>query len=561
VKIFVDRAVDHHTVVADKRFIDRVLKGFGKRVTGASMVDEGQTIVVPRQSFKVYKLNRGMDNAVDAAFKRGEKVIRDGVEISKLVDDDIRSAVRKIISVDPDSLTTPTLVELTKDQVEALGVAINDLEAYALPKAMVDYINSSAKKQVDEGISTLKGVIDRFYKLWKPTVTGMNPGYHMRNVAGATWNNILDVGFDALDPKIQAYATDLLNPKKNGTVKLGGKKYSYNAIRKAMHENNVLTTFMRTDTTSLKEMVERQTRAGLGELSNVKGWAGKLWHGGQALGGKIEEQVRAVNFLAHLKRGADFKQAAAQAVKYHFDYTELSKTEAEIIRRIIPFYTWFRKNFPLQLEELLNNPAMFNKPRQLQANMATALGTDMSNLPDWMKEQIPIPISRDAETGRDRYITASLPYADLANITGQDFMGMLSPLIKIPVELYTGQSLLTGAPIQSYEGQKKTFMGTDMDAKLAHALSQFGIARDISNAVADQQPSETTPVSPRRGLRDWTFGLTRDYSPEAGELNRMYDYSRQLDNVIQRLKDLGIEVRDVNDIKKRKNKWIFQAAE
>jgi hypothetical protein len=138
---------------------------------------------------------------------------------------------------------------------------------------------------------------------------------------------------------------------------------------------------------------------------------------------------------------------------------------------------------------------------------------------------------------------------------------MLSPLIKIPVELYTGQSLLTGAPIQSYEGQKKTFMGTDMDAKLAHALSQFGIARDISNAVADQQPSETTPVSPRRGLRDWTFGLTRDYSPEAGELSRMYDYSRQLDNVIQRLKDLGIEVRDVNDIKKRKNKWIFQAAE
>src|SRR5690606_13255010 len=183
---------------------------------------------------------------------------------------------------------------------------------------------------------------------------------------------------------------------------------------------------------------------------------------GQALGGKIEEQVRAVNFLAHLKRGATIEEAAEHTLRYHFDYTELTEAERRFFRRLFPFYTWIRKNFPLQVEELLNQPGKYSIPVKAQQNMARALGVDTSNLPDWMAEQIPIPLATNEETGRDTYLTASLPYADLAQATAQDVVSMLTPLIKVPMELYTGQSLLTGAPLQRYEGETRRVLGMEM---------------------------------------------------------------------------------------------------
>ena len=53
-------------------------------------------------------------------------------------------------------------------------------------------------------------------------------------------------------------------------------------------------------------------------------------------------------------------QGAADVVdKLLFDYSDVTKFETQVMKRIFPFYTWLRKNIPLQLELLAEKPQRY----------------------------------------------------------------------------------------------------------------------------------------------------------------------------------------------------------
>ena len=61
------------------------------------------------------------------------------------------------------------------------------------------------------------------------------------------------------------------------------------------------------------------------------------------------------------KDDAAFDIAAWKVKEALFDYSDLSKFERNWMKRVMPFYTWTRKNFPVQLKHLILNPQRAEK--------------------------------------------------------------------------------------------------------------------------------------------------------------------------------------------------------
>jgi murein DD-endopeptidase MepM/ murein hydrolase activator NlpD len=78
------------------------------------------------------------------------------------------------------------------------------------------------------------------------------------------------------------------------------------------------------------------------------------------LGAKRENIVRFTTFRQRLLRnGGDFADASWYMIKHHFDYGDLSNFERRTMRNLFLFYTWYRKNIPLQFLELISRPGFF----------------------------------------------------------------------------------------------------------------------------------------------------------------------------------------------------------
>lgn len=159
-----------------------------------------------------------------------------------------------------------------------------------------------------------------------------------------------------------------------------------------------------------------------------------------------------------------FDNVAATLRKAHPDGTDLTPFERNFMRRIFPFYSWTRKAIPLIIENLLLHPGRFNAYPKAMYNFAQSMGVDLESLSEPFPEDQLFPrfmtekmtgIGFEADDGRYFSFDVGIPQADVMNeffaggpvgsIGG--IAGMLNPAFKTPVELKTGTSLSTGAPI------------------------------------------------------------------------------------------------------------------
>jgi hypothetical protein len=92
--------------------------------------------------------------------------------------------------------------------------------------------------------------------------------------------------------------------------------------------------------------------------------------------------------------------AARRVRKYHPDVTGLTAGERKYMRRIIPFYTWFRGVAPIVLADLARQPAKITALPKVYFNVATSMGVNPYTLTDPFPEDQLIPsFIRDNLTG------------------------------------------------------------------------------------------------------------------------------------------------------------------
>jgi hypothetical protein len=86
------------------------------------------------------------------------------------------------------------------------------------------------------------------------------------------------------------------------------------------------------------------------------------------------------------KNGGDLKDAAKNTWKYMIQYDQVTPWEKDVARRVIPFYTWMKKNLALQLDGLYRGatlqdlkPAIRMKKQGQMLNMFSQMSDDPSS--------------------------------------------------------------------------------------------------------------------------------------------------------------------------------------
>src|SRR3990167_8227084 len=127
--------------------------------------------------------------------------------------------------------------------------------------------------------------------------------------------------------------------------------------------------------------------------------------------------------------------------------------ESKILRRIIPFYSFNRKNVELHLHVLGHNPQRINQVIQSIENVQNLWETNLTpeekeNLPAYLKEYLSFPVGRTSQ-GVPQFVrsfgTPIEAFTELVKFSAEGkssiertFLGTLSkvnPYIKVPIEL------------------------------------------------------------------------------------------------------------------------------
>ena len=168
-----------------------------------------------------------------------------------------------------------------------------------------------------------------------------------------------------------------------------------------------------------------------------------------------ESAMRLGTALHGMRTGKTFDEAVEQVYKLHFDYGALSSTEMNVMKRAIPFYTWTRKNFPLQISMMAQNPGKFNRMVSLKRNMEMG-GPEDELVSDYILEpfgfKLPFKIGDSVA-----YATPDLPLQDLIRLDPtaeggkralEQIASGASPILKAPLEFFAEKKVYAGIPLK-----------------------------------------------------------------------------------------------------------------
>lgn len=354
--------------------------------------------------------------------------------------------------------------------------------------------------------------------MFKGHVTSLFPGFHIRNMISNQFQNMLKIGVNAFNLSYQIHALKTMNLINPGTAirkRIGrsitndeyakimsgktpnailkgetkdmtfseakklidrgsekmtghittktGKKISYRQIRKMVKENSdILQEGAFGRTAQQLDLVEDMA-IGMSDWNPLNP-NNILLRTGRDAGFLVDSQTKMVTIISELVDGRTIQQAIKTAEDATFNYGKLTRFEKNVMRRLIPFYVFARKNAELQARALATTPGrsigMMKAARGLSHTVGEELTQeDMEGLPDFILQNLGIKAGAWADKdGNSQFLTGfGLPIEEfLGRFNGPNgipinvvrtTLSQLNPLIKFPLERATGVDFFRGRPI------------------------------------------------------------------------------------------------------------------
>lgn len=469
--------------------------------------------------------------------------------------------------------------ELT-EHFAALGYDVNTsaLAIHRSAKNMLDQFNRSFK-EIPEYI---RGY-DKFMNTWK-SITLVTPGFHMRNFFGNMTNSYL-VGMNTVQQARYA-------------GKAMGEFGTYNRLTKQLANfsgtyDDFLQTLSKGDRTSF-ELVTEFFESGISQrYSGVRdlGQIGKnLAEGGR---GSASKQLVGANFdiaehMDDFQRYMLYRWASDGAAKKFagdtgleawqisakireeaghkvsealFDYKHYTSFEKEAMKRVFPFYTFFKNNLVFQAKTLFSNPGAVGRVGRAYKYYTEDIGgIDIEEMPDYMLDNmwLPIPATINRNDGESiAFLKANLPLSDFTEIVDNPFkrgVGSISAPVKLILELGAGTDFFTGSPLQKFPGEKDRMdPGSGVLSQIRNqdgdlALSANPIIQKIANDLGLRVPREYASVlfdvadtvtgsqPTGEGITDILarFGLTTTRNLSEMQITQLYQDLERLRNMKSR---------------------------
>lgn len=326
-----------------------------------------------------------------------------------------------------------------------------DLEDFLEPKA----------SQIDELARNLG--FDWATGLFKGWVTSIFPAFHFRNFTSNQFNLMLKVGVDALNPSYRKYSFQIMrdalsHKKSSGIIKFadGRTMEVHQLVKEIQKHSDFLDRGAFDDIEFLLENVAKTSS--MNPLSRRFFALEKTREWGTA----IEMESKLVGVMSLMNQGVDIKNAIKGAEEALFNYRNLTTFEKDIMRRIIPFYTWARKNFEFQLRTLMTTPGRTAAQVKFIRGIGESFGEPLSQedeegLPSWVVDTLGIKVANKAVGGSSYLAGFGLPIEEfLKRFSGENgfvwnsiknTMSQMNPILKFPIEKATGVDLFRGKPI------------------------------------------------------------------------------------------------------------------
>jgi polyhydroxyalkanoate synthesis regulator phasin len=454
-------------------------------------------------------------------------------EIRKVLDGNIPKGYTAFVMKRSDSGKTYLLKIDTEQMINKTGTE----KVMFLPEEIANVYNQYADIVFgDDKKNALLKLFDSVTTMYKKFAYLWNPGHIPRDIIGNIWNGYL---MGLKNPKRYKQAIDVLTAAEKGEeliIKIGDRTFDAAKLTADARKAGILDiggSVAETPASVVAQLKVDRTkenifkRAGRGYSNAMR--AGTRWG---------DATSRMAGLIDQLSKGKTFKQAVDQVRKYYFDYFDLTPFERKYMKRIFPFYTWMRKNIPLQITELLKQT--------------------WDEKPEYLRDLIAFTIGDTGVSG-----SMSLPYQDLNKlpITWENMQALLAntnPVVRAPLELITNLQMFTGRNIEEYPGEMRDTPFSGLLKRLgvqevprvekrglAYLVDQIPLLNSL-NIVADPENARNTSrlVS--------MIGGPSFYDNEAASESKEYEDYKIFENFVKKLRDEGVELPTLDEIKKKR---------
>lgn len=332
---------------------------------------------------------------------------------------------------------------------------------------------------------------DQFMKFWKSFAL-ITPGYHMRNLFGNMTNSFLaGMSLPAQAIYLGKASTDFSYYKQAVRALTRGEDLS--SLPKYIRE-----AYERVD--EFKRIGISQSHRGVKDLEIIKEGLDTAKGAKRSLPKRVADGV--VNMNYHLAESMDDMQryalyqwaqvnattsqayrsakrvgastnelkaiqqteAAKKVSEALFDYSHLTPFEKDYMKRLFPFFTFFKNNLIFQAKNIFLRPQQYGKLfRTYKYYTESMTGMDIKDIPDYMSGNLWIPIPVQVNRDDDEMITwlkLNLPTTDFTEFIENPFSRGVTSIttpIKLAIELGTGRDTFTGQELVAFPGQRSRY--------------------------------------------------------------------------------------------------------
>lgn len=396
-------------------------------------------------------------NIITAITRRVKEGVR--ARAMKAMQDELRKYGMLVSNPkDISQLKNPGMKKLDPEEARKLGLGKGE---HYINEKVLDGLKRVDEIFTNEGMNKFVRHLAAVSDIFRPLVTYYKPSHLRNNIIG---NVIVNM---AAGVKVNDYKTafKLIKAYRSGKItdeqlKLMKAAYKYNIVSGGFLLDSS-HTFAFDNPTKLEKLA-RKVR----DVKPVKWMRQK--------GEIVDDVSRLANFINGLHKYGSAEKAAKQVREYLFNYNELTNAD-RAMRVIVPFWNWIKRNVPLQMKLLMENPKFaMNIERFKQIFNQDEPGAD------WQKDYgIKIP-------GMNYYTSLPSPTSDLDTLLDPTkFASLTTPVMKIPLELWANKQFYTDNPI-SYGSQ--SVQPQDVPEYLAN---NFGIAGDLAKILSGKRtPTE-----------------------------------------------------------------------
>jgi hypothetical protein len=317
----------------------------------------------------------------------------------------------------------------------------------------------------------------------------------------------------------------------------------------------------------VSDEVLRMTRAGGKQLKNTdpRAWAESIININNNLNQQADLRYRLGLMMygdvnPKILERAGVRTAEDLVRRALFDPKAISPTERQVIKRLIPFYTWAKKNLAWQMKNFVDNPVRYNRLQRSIDGAWNLADIEWSDIEEYKRDNFWIPVPFTSDGNRYTAVRANLPVRSLTEFAASPLrtvIGVSSPLVRVPFELATGTQIFTQRPIQDFPGQKgynfdfltrqQEYLlaqtGLDVPLRTAQGFGQiFGQEQDPT--LGNMVPSAFSEGSVERAQR------SRAYDKLA-QVRDLYSYYKQEFGEVPTIAEIENRNKNMSTLKRR----------